>query len=91
MFRKIAGAWLSFFLPGFHPWNEDDRALAAPLTRRALQATRRPSRRARSGPARPRLGGDRVRPASLGRQRLVVARQLEPEQPRRRFRRRARS
>src|SRR5215210_5946101 len=29
MFRKIAGAWLSFFLPGFHPWNEDDRHLLA--------------------------------------------------------------
>ena len=27
MFRKIAGAWLKFFLPGFHPWNEDDRHL----------------------------------------------------------------
>ncbi len=27
MFRKIAGAWLNFFLPGFHPWNEDDRYL----------------------------------------------------------------
>lgn len=27
MFRKIAGAWLRFFLPGFHPWNEDDREL----------------------------------------------------------------
>jgi predicted metal-dependent hydrolase len=27
MFRKIAGAWLKFFLPRFHPWNEDDRAL----------------------------------------------------------------
>src|SRR4051812_7153089 len=27
MFRKIAGAWLKYFLPGFHPWNEDDRAL----------------------------------------------------------------
>ncbi|MDQ2705665.1 MAG: metal-dependent hydrolase [Pseudomonadota bacterium] len=26
-FRKIAGAWLKFFLPGFHPWNEDDRDL----------------------------------------------------------------
>ena len=24
MFRKIAGAWFKFFLPGFHPWNEDD-------------------------------------------------------------------
>src|SRR3954471_20727561 len=27
MFRKIAGAWLRFFLPGFHPWDEDDRYL----------------------------------------------------------------
>jgi predicted metal-dependent hydrolase len=27
MFRKIAGAWLKFFLPGFHPWNDDDRHL----------------------------------------------------------------
>lgn len=27
MMRKILGAWLAFFLPGFHPWNEDDRAL----------------------------------------------------------------
>ncbi|MES2120472.1 MAG: metal-dependent hydrolase [Pseudomonadota bacterium] len=29
MFRKIAGAWVRFFLPGFHPWNEDDRHLLA--------------------------------------------------------------
>ena len=29
MFRKIAGAWLRYFLPGFHPWNEDDRHLIA--------------------------------------------------------------
>ena len=29
MFRKIAGAWVKFFLPGFHPWNEDDRRLIA--------------------------------------------------------------
>ena len=34
MFRKIAGAWLKFFLPGFHPWNEDDRNLL-----RAYEAT----------------------------------------------------
>lgn len=27
MFRKIGGAWFKFFLPGFHPWNEDDRHL----------------------------------------------------------------
>jgi len=29
MFRKIAAAWAKFFLPGFHPWNQDDRALLA--------------------------------------------------------------
>ena len=29
MFRKIAAAWGRFFLPGFHPWNEDDRHLLA--------------------------------------------------------------
>ena len=29
MLRKIFGAWLAFFLPGFHPWNHDDRALIA--------------------------------------------------------------
>jgi len=27
VFRKIAGAWFRYFLPGFHPWNQDDRAL----------------------------------------------------------------
>lgn len=27
MFRKIAGAWFHFFLPGFHPWKIDDRDL----------------------------------------------------------------
>ncbi len=25
--RKIFPAWLAFFMPGFHPWNHDDRAL----------------------------------------------------------------
>jgi len=34
MFRKIAGAWFRFFLPGFHPWNQDDRELL-----RAYEAT----------------------------------------------------
>jgi hypothetical protein len=29
MVRKILGAWLTFFLPGFHPWNHDDRPLIA--------------------------------------------------------------
>jgi predicted metal-dependent hydrolase len=27
MMRKILGAWAALFLPGFHPWNQDDRAL----------------------------------------------------------------
>ncbi|WP_315763203.1 metal-dependent hydrolase [Sphingomonas sp. Y38-1Y] len=27
MARKVMGAWLAFFLPGFHPWNHDDREL----------------------------------------------------------------
>jgi hypothetical protein len=27
MFSKIAGAWFKYLLPGFHPWNEDDREL----------------------------------------------------------------
>ena len=29
MVRKIIGPWLAFFLPRFHPWNEDDRHLIA--------------------------------------------------------------
>jgi predicted metal-dependent hydrolase len=29
MARKILGAWIAFFLPGFHPWNHDDRKLIA--------------------------------------------------------------
>lgn len=29
MLRKVLGAWLAFFMPGFHPWNHDDRALIA--------------------------------------------------------------
>ncbi len=27
--RRILPAWLAYFLPGFHPWNRDDRALIA--------------------------------------------------------------
>ena len=52
MFRKIAGAWSRYFLPGFHPWNEDDRA-----------ADRRPTMRAprRAAPA-PRREGAAARP-----------------------------
>lgn len=33
MMRKILGAWISFFLPRFHPWNHDDRALIAAAER----------------------------------------------------------
>ncbi len=29
MMRKIFSAWAKFFMPGFHPWNEDDRHLIA--------------------------------------------------------------
>ena len=27
--RRVAGPWLSYFKPGFHPWSVDDRALIA--------------------------------------------------------------
>ena len=27
MMRRILGAWIAFFLPGFHPWKHDDRGL----------------------------------------------------------------
>jgi predicted metal-dependent hydrolase len=38
MMRKIFGAWARFFMPGFHPWNQDDRGLIA-----AAEATLRPA------------------------------------------------
>ena len=38
MFRKIFAAWLNYFLPGFHPWNEDDRHLLAAYDASALAA-----------------------------------------------------
>lgn len=47
MFRKIAGAWLKFFLPGFHPWNEDDRELLGAYAAAASnEGTERKVRRA---------------------------------------------
>jgi predicted metal-dependent hydrolase len=46
MFRKIAGAWLKFFLPGFHPWNEDDRHLLARYDASAKDAPQ-PNRKVR--------------------------------------------
>jgi predicted metal-dependent hydrolase len=33
MVRRVAGAWAGYFLPGFHPWNHDDRALIAAADR----------------------------------------------------------
>ena len=39
MLRKIFGAWLAFFLPGFHPWRHDDRALIVAAERRLASAT----------------------------------------------------
>jgi hypothetical protein len=27
LIRRALPSWLGFFLPGFHPWNHDDRAL----------------------------------------------------------------
>ena len=37
--RRIFPAWLAYFLPGFHPWNNDDRELVAEADRqlRALK------------------------------------------------------
>ena len=47
MFRKIAGAWLKFFLPGLHPWNEDDRYLLRAYEAIA-EATPEPARKVRN-------------------------------------------
>jgi predicted metal-dependent hydrolase len=47
MFRKIAGAWFKFFLPGFHPWNEDDRALLRAYDQSAVDAPQ-PRRKVRA-------------------------------------------
>src|SRR5215210_651514 len=46
MFRKIAGAWFKFFLPSFHPWNEDDRHLLAAYEASAKDAPQ-PKRKVR--------------------------------------------
>jgi hypothetical protein len=39
--RKVVGAWVSYFLPGFHPWKHDDRALIEAEEKR-LAAQRSP-------------------------------------------------
>jgi hypothetical protein len=46
MFRKIAGAWVSFFLPRFHPWNVDDRPLLRAYEAGAADAV--PAKRVRN-------------------------------------------
>ncbi|HEX8643987.1 MAG TPA: metal-dependent hydrolase [Allosphingosinicella sp.] len=38
MLRKIFTAWASYFLPGFHPWKHDDRALIAAEEKRLATA-----------------------------------------------------
>jgi predicted metal-dependent hydrolase len=38
MFRKVFAAWASFFMPSFHPWNHDDRALIAQEEARAKES-----------------------------------------------------
>ena len=49
MFRKIGVAWFKFFLPGFHPWNEDDRdLLRAYDASTAAKAAPAPVRKVRS-------------------------------------------
>lgn len=39
MLRRIFPAWLAYFLPGFHPWNLDDRKLIAEAERTLAPAT----------------------------------------------------
>jgi predicted metal-dependent hydrolase len=38
MMRRILGAWAALFMPGFHPWNQDDRALIAKAETKAQAA-----------------------------------------------------
>jgi len=47
MFRKIAGDWGRFFLPGFHPWNEDDRHLLRAYEASAAAAAPAPAKKVR--------------------------------------------
>jgi predicted metal-dependent hydrolase len=48
MMRKIAGAWFKYFLPGFHPWDEDDRRLIAAYEATYPYRQEPPRRRVRS-------------------------------------------
>ena len=81
MFRKIFGAWVSFFLPGFHPWNEDDRALIADYeTQRRVRRRRARAQGPQRAEPRPRANR-RVTPPAL----RSSAASDEPEQARHRF------
>src|SRR5260221_3807854 len=51
VFRKIGGAWLSYFLPGFHPWNVDDRHLLGAYA--AIASGTEPRRKVRRAARRP--------------------------------------
>ena len=48
MLRKVFGAWLGYFLPGFHPWNEDDRHLIAAFEASYPYRQQPPRRKVRS-------------------------------------------
>jgi len=48
MFRKIFSAWVKFFFPNFHPWNEDDRALIGAYETSGHFAAAEPMRKVRS-------------------------------------------
>ncbi len=48
MMRKIFADWAAFFLPGFHPWNADDRHLVAQyLAKEAQSAPEQAAKRVR--------------------------------------------
>ena len=43
MMRKVFAAWASYFMPRFHPWNHDDRALIAGAERELANAEPAPA------------------------------------------------
>jgi uncharacterized protein len=43
MFRKALVPWLRYFLPGFHPWNHDDRQLIESFTQKQFARANEPS------------------------------------------------
>ena len=63
MFPRIAGEWLSFFRPGFHPWDHDNRAQLARIDGlvAAVDATNEASDRCPQGQATRRAGSRLIR------------------------------